>query len=94
MEFKTEEDVKRITSRSVSLRCCTELWAYAKSVEELHHNLKSSLPGLPQSYFDCDKTFKIEVETFCKHITQKEKVAKLEVRVNLVNNNAYSNTGV
>lgn len=79
VEFKSEADVKQLSRRSVSLRCCTELWGYAKSVEELHSKLKSSLPVLSESYFDSDKTFKIEVETFCKHITQKQKIAKLEV---------------
>lgn len=32
-----------------------------------------------ESYFHPDNSFKIEVETFCKHFSQKEKVAKIEV---------------
>lgn len=85
VEFKSEEDVKQLSRRSVSLRCCTELWGCAKNMEELHDKLKPSLSGLPKSYFDCNKTFKIEVETFCKHLTQKEKVTKLEVCMRVMN---------
>lgn len=56
-----------------------ELWAWATDIPTLHKNLQLYQNNEVQSYFQPDKTFKIEVETFCKHISQKEKVAKIEV---------------
>lgn len=35
---------------------------------------------------DKNKSFKVEVETFCKHFTMKEKVDKIEVIIHLVQN--------
>lgn len=79
MEFKTEEDVKRLANRSVSLRSCIELWAWAKNVPDLHKKLQLYPQAAMKSHFQPEKSFKIEVETFCRHFTQKEKVAKIEV---------------
>lgn len=79
MEFKSEADVKLIASRSVSLRNCLELWGHAESLETLHKTLRNIQADSIKQHFDHDKSFKIEVETFCRHFTQKEKVSKLEV---------------
>lgn len=65
----------------MSLRSCQELWAHAKNVDSLHTILKNYPQSQLSSYFDNDKTFKIEVETFCRHFTQKEKIDKIEVSV-------------
>lgn len=78
MEFKSEADVKLIASRSVSLRNCLELWGHAESLEKLHKTLNIQ-PDSIKPHFNPNKSFKIEVETFCRHFTQKEKVSKLEV---------------
>lgn len=44
------------------------------------HNVLKNIPKEQiQPYFQPDKTFKIEVETFCRHITQKDKIKKIEV---------------
>ncbi|XP_057651094.1 tRNA (guanine(10)-N2)-methyltransferase homolog [Diorhabda carinulata] len=78
VEFSSEDDVKLLASRSVSLRNCIELWAHAKSIPAIHDKLKNYPLQLYKSHFDANKSFKIEVETFCRHFTQKEKVDKLE----------------
>lgn len=56
-----------------------ELWGMAKDMQSLHKELKKYPFSSCESYFAADKTFKIEVETFCKHLTQREKIEKLEV---------------
>lgn len=43
--------------------------------------------SLIQSCCCVDKSFKVDVETFCKHYTMKEKVEKIEVNFTLRNNN-------
>lgn len=79
MEFKSEEDVKRLANRSVSLRSCIELWAWANEISDLHKRLQLHPPNFMETYFLPEKSFKIDVETFCRHFTQKEKVEKIEV---------------
>lgn len=82
VEFKSENDIKQLANRSVSLRSAIELWAWAKDIEQLHKNLQQYCKNNTiERFFSPDKTFKIEVETFCKHFSQKEKVAKIEVGV-------------
>lgn len=58
-----------------------ELWAWAKDIPSLHKTLQSFPNSVMELHFKHDKTFKIEVETFCKHFSQKEKVAKIEVPI-------------
>lgn len=79
MEFASEADIKLLASRSVSLRSCLELWGHADTLELLHKKLRNISPEKIKPHFHADKSFKIEVETFGKHFSHKEKVAKLEV---------------
>lgn len=72
--------MKVLANRSVSLRSCIELWADEKDSNSLHNTLKNIPKEFFSSHFEPKKSFKIEVETFCRHITQKEKIKKIEVR--------------
>uniref|UniRef100_A0A1E1W0E6 tRNA (guanine(10)-N(2))-methyltransferase TRMT11 N-terminal domain-containing protein n=1 Tax=Pectinophora gossypiella TaxID=13191 RepID=A0A1E1W0E6_PECGO len=105
VEFPSDECVKKITSRSVLLKNCIELWSRAKTDRQLHINLKKAWENtsskwiipensdsvasdthicpkdLIQTCCDSGLSFKIVVETFCKHFTMKEKVEKIEVRL-------------
>lgn len=76
IETPSEKIVHEIASRAVSLRFCLELWANGKNYEELHSNLKTYPPEHIKLY--SDKSFKIIVETFCKHFSQYEKIQKIE----------------
>lgn len=73
------------------MRTCVELWGEANCVEDLHSKLKIYSTSSTDQYFQQDKTFKIEVETFSKHITQKEKIAKLEVSNKLIHHIIFFN---
>uniref|UniRef100_A0AAR5QI18 tRNA (guanine(10)-N(2))-methyltransferase TRMT11 n=1 Tax=Dendroctonus ponderosae TaxID=77166 RepID=A0AAR5QI18_DENPD len=77
VEFSSESDAKLLTSRSVSLRKCLELWGHEKSIDLLHSTVRGK-SGSFAAYFEPSKSFKIEVETVGRHFTQQEKVAKLE----------------
>lgn len=79
MELPSEKAARQIASRSVGLRCCMELWARAKTEEELHKNIQSYPLELMKPYFKPELSFKINVETFCNRQSQAEKVAKIEV---------------
>ncbi|KAJ4433594.1 hypothetical protein ANN_15904 [Periplaneta americana] len=78
VELPSEKAVRQIASRSIGLRCCLELWAQAKTEEELHMNVKAYPLELMKPYFKPELSFKINVETFCNRQTQAEKVAKIE----------------
>lgn len=78
VELPSEKAARQIASRSVGLRCCMELWARAKTEEELHKNIRSYPLDLMKPYFKPDLSFKINVDTFCNRQSQAEKVAKIE----------------
>lgn len=63
------------------MRFCIELWANSKTLEELHDKLKSYPVTEIKRHTGNNKSFKIIVETFCKHFPQCEKVNKIEVNV-------------
>lgn len=85
VEFPNEDDARRLTSRSVSLRSCIELYSHSKSILDLHKDLKSYPVEVMAPYLGEETSFKIDVETFCRHFSQKEKVDKLEVGSNKYN---------
>ncbi|XP_047369766.1 tRNA (guanine(10)-N2)-methyltransferase homolog isoform X1 [Vespa velutina] len=78
VDISSEKIVHKIASRAVSLRFCLELWANGKNNEELHNNLKTYPIEQIKLYADKEKSFKIIVETFCKHFSQGEKIQKIE----------------
>ncbi|XP_049780749.1 tRNA (guanine(10)-N2)-methyltransferase homolog isoform X2 [Schistocerca cancellata] len=78
IDLHDEEAALQIASRSVALRWCLELWARAKTDEELHRNLKSYPHERMKPFLQDNLSFKIKVETFCNSQTQEEKVSKIE----------------
>lgn len=76
MDLSDENAVYQIVNRAISLRFCLELWAQDKQKEDLHDSLKVySVKNITRE----KRSFKIIVETFCKHFSQREKVDKIEV---------------
>ncbi|KAL0117293.1 hypothetical protein PUN28_010267 [Cardiocondyla obscurior] len=74
-----ENAVHQIASRAISLRFCLELWAQEKQSKDLHNSLKAySIKNSEILAKDKKKSFKIVVETFCKHFSQREKINKIE----------------
>ncbi|KRT83661.1 methyltransferase [Oryctes borbonicus] len=55
-----------------------ELWSYSETIAGVHKQMKQYPYELIALYMKENQTFKIEVETFCRHFTQREKVEKLE----------------
>lgn len=80
VELPDEESAKKLASRSVSIKCVLEHWSSSnQNFEDFHSNLKSFLKNNEVSkFFTKDASFKITVETYNKHFTQKEKVQKIE----------------
>ena len=80
VELPDEKALHKIANRCVSLRFALELWGHSTELSELHKSLREYPSERIKPYICKDKSFKIMVETFCKHFTQKEKVQKIEVR--------------
>lgn len=53
-------------------------------MQKLHEKLKCYPKHLMDPYFQPNKSFKIEVETFCRHFTQRQKVDKIEVGIHSI----------
>lgn len=79
VDLPSENAVRQISSRAVSLRFCLELWAQGKEKEDLHASLKAYSIENSKTFVGDKRSFKIIVETFCKHFSQHEKINKIEV---------------
>ncbi|KAK9294202.1 hypothetical protein QLX08_011122 [Tetragonisca angustula] len=78
VNLPSENLVHNIASRAVCVRFCMELWANSKQAEDLHNKLKTYPISEIKKYAGPHKSFKVIVETFCKHFSQCEKVNKIE----------------
>ncbi|XP_023294525.2 tRNA (guanine(10)-N2)-methyltransferase homolog [Lucilia cuprina] len=81
VEFPNDETALKFASRSIGLRAIFELWSHGLDFKQYHNNLKDYVQQNMESikpYFQPDCSFKITVETYNKHFTQKEKIGKIE----------------
>ncbi|XP_058055723.1 tRNA (guanine(10)-N2)-methyltransferase homolog [Anopheles bellator] len=82
VELQNDEAAQKLASRSMSLRCIFELWAHsALGLHAFHQQLRDHIAfnrALLEQHFQADKTFKVTVETYNKHFSQREKVEKIE----------------
>ncbi|XP_054268125.1 tRNA (guanine(10)-N2)-methyltransferase homolog isoform X2 [Macrosteles quadrilineatus] len=77
VELPSEDSARLIASRSVCIRRIVHLWASATNTADLHSQLREQ-ETLIRPYFSPLSTFKIKVDTFCNHQTQREKLEKIE----------------
>lgn len=80
MEFPNDETALQYASRSIALRSIIKLYSHGSTSTEFHDRLRAHVVTNKDSlseYFKAD-TFKVTVETYNKHITQLEKVEKIE----------------
>lgn len=79
VENVSEKDLRNLASRSMSIRFVMEIWSLSYEPVTFHEDLRtfSTKPELDH-FFNDDQSFKVIVETYNKHFTQKEKVAKIE----------------
>ncbi|XP_053667724.1 tRNA (guanine(10)-N2)-methyltransferase homolog [Anopheles marshallii] len=77
-----DDAARKLASRSMSLRCIFELWAHSnQGLTNFHATLDNYIETNRKSlanHFAAKNSFKITVETYNKHFSQKEKVAKIE----------------
>ncbi|XP_034662483.1 tRNA (guanine(10)-N2)-methyltransferase homolog [Drosophila subobscura] len=81
VEFPSEKTALQYASRSVALRAIFELYSYANTLPDFHNRLRSHVDTHQKElarHFSSDSSFKITVETYNKHFSQREKVEKIE----------------
>jgi tRNA (guanine10-N2)-methyltransferase len=78
VEDVTENDVRKIASRSLSLRFVVEVWSSGKTYESFHENLKKFCQTADKKFTSADSSFRVTIETYNKHFKQHEKIQKIE----------------
>lgn len=75
LEDVQESDIRKIASRSMSLKYAFEVWSHDNSLDKFHEKLQSF--KYEPKY--ATESFKIRVESYNKNFSMKEKVAKIEM---------------
>ncbi|XP_043654665.1 tRNA (guanine(10)-N2)-methyltransferase homolog [Drosophila teissieri] len=81
VEFRDTDTALQYASRSISLRAMFELYAHSNKLPEFHQRLRNHVTAnwnTLAEYFRLESSFKIVVETYNKHFSQREKVEKIE----------------
>uniref|UniRef100_A0A1B0ERY9 tRNA (guanine(10)-N(2))-methyltransferase TRMT11 n=1 Tax=Glossina morsitans morsitans TaxID=37546 RepID=A0A1B0ERY9_GLOMM len=81
VEFPDDAVALQYASRSIALRAIFKLWSHGKNYEIFHKNLNHFIEQnqAHQSWlFKPETSFKITVETYNKHLSQREKIARIE----------------
>ncbi|EDW34634.1 GL21470 [Drosophila persimilis] len=81
VEFPNEKTALQYASRSIALRAIFELYSHSNTLPEFHNRLRSHVDTHHKEIarlFSSDVSFKITVETYNKHFSQREKVEKIE----------------
>ena len=78
LDLSSESEAKLLCSRSISTKFCAHLWTYSdKSIDDFHEKVQEYCDKHALK-FDEETSFKIQVEAFCRKLSMKEKVAKIE----------------
>lgn len=76
LENVAEKDMRKLASRSVSLKYIVELWGNGSTYETFHENLKKHNFDPEEPYLTA--SFRFTVETYNKHIKHSEKIERIE----------------
>lgn len=76
LENVSESDLKKIASRSLSLRYIAEIWSSGTTYEKFHDNLKAYSSSIDQALKE--SSFRITIDTFNKKTKQAEKIQRIE----------------
>jgi len=79
VELKSDEDAKKLGSRSVSLKTIIKLWGCAQTIADLHEEIKSYPLDIVKPYLCKERSFRVQVTTYNTSFTIKEKISKIEM---------------
>ncbi|XP_078505053.1 tRNA (guanine(10)-N(2))-methyltransferase TRMT11 [Lissotriton helveticus] len=78
LNIPSEDMARGLMKRTVCAKSIFELWGHGKSSEELRKSLMSYPLEKMAPYVQHDSTYKINIHTFNKTLTQSEKISKIE----------------
>lgn len=78
LDLESENQAKKILSRSISTKYCVELWGDGNSYEKLHSSLKEYPSELSAQYFQENKSFKVYVEAFMNKLSFEDRLKRIE----------------
>ncbi|XP_053315396.1 tRNA (guanine(10)-N2)-methyltransferase homolog [Spea bombifrons] len=78
LHIPSEDMARKLMKRTVCAKSVFELWGHGKSLEELQQSLLTYPSEKMVSYLQPNSTYKINIHTFNKTLSQKEKLAKIE----------------
>ena len=78
LNLSSEQEARKIISRSVSVKYCVHLWAEGKSLQEFHSNLKKFPFHEQEQWFSENVSFKVNVESFNRKVSADERIKKIE----------------
>lgn len=76
LESTSVDDVRKLTSRSVLIKGCYELWCQADNRHDFHQRMRQLDPPIPERFRT--ESFRIDVESYNHRISLKEKIEKIE----------------
>ncbi|CAH2249702.1 tRNA (guanine(10)-N2)-methyltransferase homolog [Pelobates cultripes] len=78
LHLPSEEMARKLMKRTVCAKSLFELWAHGKSLEELKESLERHPLESMVNYLQSNSTYKINIHTFNKTLSQKEKLSKID----------------
>lgn len=81
VELPDDAAASRLAARSISLRCILELWSHGPNIDAFHTTNRTYIAhnaDYVRTLCDPKRSFRITVDTFNRHLTQAEKIAKIE----------------
>jgi tRNA (guanine10-N2)-methyltransferase len=76
LNLRTEDDARKLLSRSVATKWCVELWGEGDSLSKMHERVAQCPRSLTDPHLD--KSFKIRIEPFMRRLTSKQKIQRIE----------------
>lgn len=78
LHLPSVESVMNITSRAILIRSVYELWAHGTTYSELNSELRQLPKTFIEPHVKCQESFKFQVTTFNKTVSNKDKIKKIE----------------
>ncbi|KAM8946538.1 tRNA (guanine(10)-N(2))-methyltransferase TRMT11 [Pelodytes ibericus] len=78
LHIPSEEMARKLMKRTVCAKSLFELWGHGKSIEELKQSLEHYPLEKMITYLQPNSTYKINIHTFNKTLSQIEKLAKID----------------
>ncbi|XP_063407335.1 tRNA (guanine(10)-N2)-methyltransferase homolog [Mytilus trossulus] len=78
VELNSEKEARNLMSRTVLIKSLYEVWGHGATYKEVAQQVETIPAEIKKSGFSAEKTFRINVDTYNKKITQEDKIKIIE----------------